>query len=486
MKLSSVTSAIAAFLRIPGSTAAPAGGEGILSTHLEDLNGKPLALLHGQLVNTAQYGLPLMLQNDGNALMARGDRFGGMALATVQPLFSWLVEGVTLNTRLLFTLAATMTSAQTAQGLTINASALTTVNTSFQVNTFKQCELHMKAPLIMRKRMRVTQWGVANANADFGFTNVPTTLGQTPNLNGVYWRFDSTGVFPVLAFNGVVIGTGTDVSALLAPANFYHWGIIKDDDAWIFTVQNSATGAVVSRQTIQVPAGQQKAFLASHAQPYYRVFNGAVAPVSATQIISSEWTAGLVDTNLNLTASQIATGLGLGSELSPTLYATTSNLANSTVAPTTVPTNIAATATSLDGAIRFAAPAAALTDLALFSFTVPTPYRYRCKRVLLAIKNLGAVVATTPTQVDLFLCVNGLGVTLVGNTVRKYIGTQTFAVGAAIGQGAAEGPISLDLSEADLVTEAGRVLSLVARISTGTATALQVLEVMYTNLGHFE
>lgn len=486
IKLNNLAGTAMAFIRSLGSTAVPGAGEGVLSAHLEDLNGRPLPMLNGQALNAAQYGLPLMLQNDGNALMARGDRFGGIATAQIQLLLSWLVEGSTLNSRLFFNFAATMAAVQTAQGLTLNSGAINTLSTSYQLNSFLQVPLHMKAPVLMRLRARFTQWGVANANADFGYANVSTTLGQTANLNGVYWRFDASGAIPVLAYNGSVVAVGVDVSPLLVNTAFYHWGIVRDDDAFIFTVQNTTTGVVLSRQVLQIPAGQQKAFLGSHAQPYVRTFNSGVAPTAGTQVVISEWSIGVLDANFNQTAAQLATGMGLGSEQGPLTYTTTSNIANAAVAPTTTPTNTTATASALDGAIRFAAPAGGVNDLALFSFQVPVNYRYRCKRVLVALKNLGAIVATTPTQVDLFLCVNGSGATLAGNLNRKYIGTQTFAVGAAIGAQAAEGPIALDLSEGDLVTEAGRFLSLVARISTGTATASQVLEVMYSNLGHFE
>lgn len=486
MKLSSITSAVSAFLRSVGNANPPAVGEALLSSHLEDLNGRPLALVNGQATNALQYGLPLVLQNDGNALLARGDRFGGIATATIQPLFSLLIEGTTINGRLLSVSASSMAMGQTQSGITINLLNNLTASAYMQLSTLKQCELHMKAPLLMRMRMRVTQWGIANASADFGFALASASMSAAINLTGAYWRMDAAGVMPVLAINGVVVALGNDISSTLLTANFYHWGLIKDDDAWIFTVQNSSTGVVLSRQTLQVPAGQQKAFGSSHAQPYVRAFNSSTAPIVSTQLIVTEWTIGMLDTNMNQTASQIATGMGLGSEVSPTFYSSTSNLGNSTVPATTVPTNTTATTTALDGSVRIAAPAGATTDLALFSYTVPSPYRYRCKRVLIALKNLGAIVATTPTQVDLFLAVNGLGVSLSSNVVRKYLGTQTFAVGAAIGQGAIEGPISLDFSECDLITEAGRTLILIARISTGTATALQVLEVMYSNLGHFE
>lgn len=486
LKLTNIGGALNAFFRTLGSVALPTANEAILATHLEDLNGRPLGMLSGQALNAQQYGLLAMVQNDNNALPLRGDRFGGVATAQIQLLLSWLVEGTAFNTRMFFTYATTMAQTQTAQGVTLNSGNINTASSSFQVVSFLQIPQHMKGPTLMRMRMRVSQWGVANAAADFGYALSSANLGQTPNLTGVYWRFDSAGVVPVFAYNGSVVAIGVDVSALLVNTNFYNWGIIRDDDQYVFTVQETTSGKVLSRQTLQVPAGQAKAFAASHAQPYLRTFNGAVAPVTGTQLIYSEWTLGVLDANFNMTAPQLQTGLGLGSENGPLNYTTTSNLQNSTVAPTTVPSNTVATVTALDGAIRVAGPGGSTSDAALFSYTCPANYRYRCKRVRVAAKNLGAIVATTPTQIDFFLCVNGLGVTLIGNLNRKYIGTQTFPVGAAIGAGAVEGPISLDLTEADLLTEAGRTVTLMSRTSTGTATGGQVIEIMYSNLGHFE
>lgn len=475
-----------ASLRPRGTSTASTGSDALLSTHIEDVNGLPLAVPHNAVSNATQYGMPLALQNDGNMLIARGDRFGGIATATIQPLFNWFVDGAVLNSRVFFQFNTTYTAVQTAQGLTLNATNVNTASALSQVNTFRQIPLYMKAPVLMRIRARFTQWGINNANAEFGISNTPTTLGITPNVNGAYWRLDSSGVRPVLAYNGAVTFAGDDVSGLLTPTNFYQWEVIKDDDNFVFLVQDTSTGVVLSRQNTQIPSGQQKSFLGSHAQPYVRTFNAASAPATGTQVILSEWTAGLLDTNLNLTAPQIAASMGLGGEQGPLTYTTTSNVANSTVAPTTVPTNTTATATTLDGMIRIAAPAGAATDLALFTYQAPTPYAYRNKRVRVGVKNLGAAVATTPTQIDFFLCVNASAVTLVGNLNRKWIGTQTFPVGAAIGSSAIEGMLELNLSEADLITEAGRYNTLVARVTTGTATASQVLEIAYTNLGHFE
>ena len=490
IKLTNLAASAVAFLRTLGSTATPGAGEGILGAHLEDLNGKPLAALHGNPTNASQFAVPMAGVNDSNTLALRVDRSGGIATAAIQPLLSWFVEGASINTRILATLLTTMTATQATQGITLNASAINTLSTNAQLNTVALLPMHMKAPALMRSRFRVTQAGVANANAEYGLATVSTTLGTTANLNGAYWRMDSSGVMPVLAFNGAVVATGTDITAAITTAggftNAYQWGLLKDDDSLTFTCQNTATGVVIARQVLQIPAGQLKAFLATHTQPYMRVWNNATAPTAGTQIIVSEWTLGLLDMTLNMSASQIMTGFGLGGETGPLNYTTTSNLANSTVTPTQVLSNTATGQAFLDGGVRFAAPAGATTDYTLFSYTVPAGYRHRTKRVLVAAKNLGAVVATTPTQIDFFLVVNATGVTLVGNTVRKYVGTQTFPVGAVIGQGANEGPLVLDFSEGDQITEPGKVVGLCCRVTTGTATASQVIELYYTNVGHHE
>jgi hypothetical protein len=484
--ITNIAGTLNAFFRSLGSTSTPGGGEGILGVHSEDLNGKPLALLNGQPLNTAQYGLPLMGFNDQNAIGIRLDRTGGVASALIQPFLSWFVEGATLNTRSMFTFLSTMTAVQTTQGLTLNSSNLSTLSTSAQLNTTVLVPMHMKGPVLMRSRFRVTQWGVANANAEYGMATVATTLGSTPNLNGAYWRMDSTGVIPIFAFNGSVVATGIDISSSLVNTNYYQWGILKDDDNLIFTCQNTTTGQLVSRQAISIPTGQARAFLATHLQPYMRVWNSASAPTTGTQLIVSEWTAGILDLNFNMTTSQIMTMLGLGSEIGPLNYTTTSNIANSIVSPTQVLSNTATGQAALDGSVRFAAPVGAVTDYTLFSYTVPAGYRYRTKRIYLTAKNLGVTVATTPTQIDFFLVYQAAGVTLVGNLFRKYIGTQTFSIGAVVGSKGEEGQLALDLLEGDAVTEAGKVVGICCRVTTGTATASQVIEVMATNIGHFE
>jgi hypothetical protein len=262
-------------------------------------------------------------------LLARGDRSGGLAVATTQPIFSLFVEGAVTNTRLLSSFSGTFVAGQTAQNLTLNSGVSTTAGAFFQYNTAVVAPVHMKAPLLMRLRARVTQWNIANSSADYGFANVSSSLGTTANLNGWYWRMDASGVVPVVAINGAVVLTGTDVSSQLNTTNFYHWGILKDDDSVTFTIQDSTNGRAISRQVLQIPAGQAKAMLASHAQPYIRIFHGASTPASAVQMLVSEWTLGMLDTNMNLTQSQLATGLGLGSESGPTNFTTTSSLANS-------------------------------------------------------------------------------------------------------------------------------------------------------------
>ncbi|MEQ1529094.1 MAG: hypothetical protein ABL925_07245, partial [Methylococcales bacterium] len=109
-----------------------------LATHLEDLNGKPLALKDGQAINAEQFGLPLMFSNDGNAVLARGDRFGGLATARFTSLFNLYIEGSTLDTRKLMSAATTMTASVTiAGGLVLNTASTLTASAYINLSTVR-------------------------------------------------------------------------------------------------------------------------------------------------------------------------------------------------------------------------------------------------------------------------------------------------------------------------------------------------------------
>ncbi|MEQ1529092.1 MAG: hypothetical protein ABL925_07235 [Methylococcales bacterium] len=85
------------------------------------------------------------------------------------------------------------------------------------------------------------------------------------------------------------------------------------------------------------------------------------------------------------------------------------------------------------------------------------------------------------------MATNGAALSLAtAGYARHFIGTQTFPVGAAIGSGALEGMLELDFSCTPEITESQRYHSIVARVTTGTATAGQIIEVYAKVVGNFE
>jgi hypothetical protein len=490
IRLSNIAGNLTAFIRGLGATAVPVSGEGVLGAHLEDLNGRPLAALNGAALNPEQYGLPAMVVNDNNLILTRGDRFGSLATAVYQPLFTLRIDGATLNSRQLVSTLSTMTVTQSAAGgVVLNAAASVAINTYALLTTIRAFVNSPKLPLMQRWRIRGSQFGIANATGDFGFTTTaPATLLGTVNTSGAYWRMDANGVMPILAINGAVVETGINVASLVA-TNTYIFDVIKDDDSFTFTVQDSYTSTVLSRQTLNIPLGQLRSMTADHLYGYTRVFNSGAAPATATTLTVTSWQVCALDVNMQYNSGELASMNGEANDYTPTTVATTSSLANSTAATTITLSNATATlaSTIIDGGVRFAAPVGAVTDYILFGYNVPAPSQLKTKGVVLTAKNLGAAVATTPTQIDFFLKTNATALTLATTGANyKYLGTQTFPVGAVIGSPATEGRIVLDFNSSPVIAEAGRWHVLVARVSTGTATASQVIEVMFTAMGHFE
>ena len=99
--------------------------------------------------------------------------------------------------------------------------------------------------------------------------------------------------------------------------------------------------------------------------------------------------------------------------------------------------------------------------------------------------NTGAAVATTPTLLQWFVYWNGSAASLVSNPQNRLaVGSQTFAVGAAIG-GNPDRQILRPFS-APLITQANRFFGIGLRIPVGTATASQVIAGMIGVEGFFE
>ena len=452
-----------------------------------DSNGNNIAVQKGDAPSTPTGIISGGISDGSNIRLARVDKLGNNRSGLENVIFNDRVEGSTINTQLWT--ASTSAFNQTQLGTTgINFNSASSVTTSaYSILTSQKQFLKMQGqPLKLRMRARIV--GYVNAVAEWGWCAPVTTTAQI--TTGCYWKYTSGGtIVPVISYNGANTVQGTDITAAITAAggtdNYYNWLIWVDDDQVYFGVQNSESGAMVAEQVLQIPATQPKVWSTTHLNIAARLYNTASAPATAPRFFLADVMALAFDIMTNKPWShQLVSSTGLGQETIPTTYAASMNWTNSTAPVSATLSNTAAGYTTLGGLYGFAAVAGAVTDYALFAYTVPAPYSFYCTGVHIEAYNTGAAVATSNTLMHWALCPNSGAVTLVTAGIRPmFVGSQSFAVGAAIGTTATPIDARFDVP---LRTEPGKVFHVLLRMPVGTATASQVIQGSVMIKGYFE
>ena len=373
-----------------------------------------------------------------------------------------------------------MAATTATTGMIFNSGSITTVNTGYVLYTQKNFRVIQRAPLQMKVRARLIHYN--NAVMEFGFGAPATYNGATPT--GAYFQVTASGVLqPVLTFNSVDI-TGTPIS--YSTANTYVFDIIADDDEVHFFVQDTSTGLIINEQSIRVPLTAQRKWSAGALPAYVRLYNTAVAPATAPQLILGELFVGILDTVMNKTYPYVTTGMGDGIIHNPSTGAQNATWANSAAPANATLSNTAAGYTTAGGLFSFAAVAGAATDYCLFGFQVPVGKQLFVTGIDIDAWNTGAAVATTPTLLVWGLAVNSTAVSLAtASYIRTPLGSQSFAVGAAIGA-TADRRITADFGNSPIVCESSRFCAVILRMPIGTATASQVVQGLVTIKGFYE
>jgi hypothetical protein len=451
------------------------------SAELVNADGTRMGVTHGAAFTAEQRAVPMAVRNDDNLRIARGDRLGNTSVALNNVLFSEYFEGTTLSASRLSNANTTYAVAQTLSGLTLNSGASAAANGVSVVKTLRQFPKLQRAPLQFKARARLGHQ--TNAVAEIGFGD-PT--GTTAIATGAYWQVTNGGVVqPVLTFGGVDV-TGTAVTMPSGwQSNLYTWDVILDDDEATYFVQDTETGLIIAERRIQLPRAQQRLWSATHLPAFCRLYATAVAPPAAPVMVVAHIDVVMFDAFMNKPWGHTAAHNGQGSAINPTAFTQSANWANSAVLASATLSNTAAGYTTLGGLFQFAAVAGAVTDYALFGYTVPAPYSLVVTGIDIDTWNTGTAVATTPHLLVWGCGADQAAVTLAGAAnVRTPLGAQSFAVAAPAGATAAR--ISADFSQAPLVTNAGRFFTIILRMPVATATATQVLQGMVNVKGYFE
>ena len=460
---------------------------GSMFVRLRDVAGNGIGkrLRAGVLPTTE--GLMIAGKNDDIAVMMRVDRKGNTITGNYIPELLENFEGATVNVQKWTSAVANFVQAQTTLGgFVFNNTNITTLNSSSILQSQRLFSKLLRVPLQMKQRVRANIF--TNSYADWGFGIPSGTTLTVPNgaairvVNGL-WSVVLTYNSSEIATANIVAEDGTtQLNTANANAEFYTCDIIIDDDNLVATVQNTQSGIMVGKATLPVPLSALKMFGATALPCYSRLVNLAApttAPnftVTEMQILSTDWC-------LRPTMSEIAGSLSLSAGRNPFTGAQLENHTNSTAPVSGALANITPTYTTLGGKWQFAAVAGSVTDYPLFGFTVPVGSRFLCEGIRIDTRNTGVANAVTATALEWAMGFNSSAASLAtANIVRRQVGLQSFAIGAAIE--AVATPIDNTFVTPEVV-ESGRFVHVILTIPVATATASQIIRGQVMIRGRF-
>jgi hypothetical protein len=449
---------------------------------LYDQFGRPLGRKHGAARDEANdEALLIAGVNDGNIRHFRTDRTGGQAVALNSLLFNDPFEGAVINANKWLTTGATMTVTQVAAtGMVFNAGNSVATGVGQLARGLRTIMRPMRSIVQAKFRLRAEHYTGAVFEAGFG--DASTFNGA--HSNGAYLQVAPDGVVALVWMYNTVPLTSAPIVGLNA-ANYYTADIIMDDDQVVLIVQDTVTGLIVAERNIFLPSTAPKQSTSSRLFPFARHHHTAVPPTAPKFTISS-FDVLLLDNMQNKEWFTTLASLGQEGSFHPSNGAQTTQWANSAAPASAALSNTVPGygATIKDGLFQFAAALGATTDYVLFGFQVPAPYSFHCTGVDIDAWNLGAAVAGTPTTLVWGLGVNQAAASLAtAGIVRTPLGAQSFPVGALIGAKAERLPVTFD---APKITDAGRFMTLILRMPSGTATASQIIQGCVSFKGAFE
>ncbi len=426
-------------------------------------------------------GLVSLGMNDEMLLPIRLDRLGSQSSASHNLLMHESFESTVTNVQRWLIVNTTMVAAQTTvNGLVFNSGLILTANTGYMIRSAQVFMKNQRSPLQAKFRARLAH--VNNSVMEIGFGDASAVLGT--HTTGAYWQMTTTGVLqPVLTFNGLDT-TGTDIRSLINTSNYYTFDIFMDDDEVTFMCQDTATGLIIAKQTIKLPLTAQRLLSATQISAFARLYNTGSAPLTAPQMMLTDFYVLSLDCVQNKTWAQLNAANMRGAPTNPFSGAQLTNWANSAAPTSATLSNTVAGYTTLGGLFQFQAIASATTDYALFAFQVPTNSNLVVTGIDIDTWNLGAAVATTPTLLMWGAAVGSTAVSLATATVNRIgLGSQSFPVGAAVGANAQR--VSKQFIT-PLYCPSGRFFHIIMRSPIGTGTASQVIQGMVNVEGYFE
>lgn len=379
----------------------------------------------------------------------------------------------------------TMTNAWTTVGMTTNSGAITTTTTGTMFRSYAFFPLFGTTTTAADFELSLSAASTANSTIDFGVGLNATSNPYAPT-DGAYFRLTSAGMQGVVNFNGTE--TTTSVFSFTHTASKKYQFILYVHRREVqFWINDGVSTDLYGR--LSTPTGNGQPMCASSGQLFIRhaIAGGAAGAALSAQL--SAWNVRVGGGNIARSLAEQGNACygshqGLGGGTMGTL-ASYANSADPTAAAAL--SNTAALVTGLGGQFRFNAAATATTDGIVTSYQVPAGTvsvqgrRLVITGVKISSANLGAAVATTATTLAWSLAFGNTAVSLATAEAatakaprRIALGIQTWAVGAAVGQGPQTGDLYMPFNT-PIYVNPGEFIQTVAKFIVGTATASQVI-----------
>ena len=322
-----------------------------------------------------QMAVPIAGSDNGVARIARIGEFGTQRTTSEIMLWHDAFEGSTVNA--FWTQSVTtMTIAQATGVLTLNNSNITTLNTDAIITSQRQFPKYPRNPLYVRFR------GLLTANAAANHTFVEMGLGAPSGVtatinNGAFFRWTSAGnLNAVVSYAGSETSTQILAQGVIVTTSYYYYDVIVDDDYARFIVSDASGTPIVDTQ---LDIALTSAFISavSHLPAFARVYVDATGGGTATQLKLSAHSVQIMDGLINASFGEQMAYSMRSSIINPTSYAQTPQLAAGAAPATITPNSTGSTAyTTLGGEYAVALTAGSENLLAVFAFTIPTPYSF--------------------------------------------------------------------------------------------------------------
>jgi hypothetical protein len=200
-----------------------------------------------------------------------------LRIAMDTPVFGVQFPGAAIDTSIWFQSATTQTIVQGSNYLTLNNSAINTINTYCLVKSYRAFPIYANSTTYFDCALQFNQGPVTNNTTEWGFGLVSTNASPT---DGVFFRMNSVAEFRAVVSTAGVETTVLMANNLLTNGQVTRFMIAITDLGAEFYINNNLVASIPITTT-----NADGVIVATPEQPiFFRVINVGVAPPTPTQM----------------------------------------------------------------------------------------------------------------------------------------------------------------------------------------------------------